>query len=74
MRRYDPDMKLKCYYAAMKLMNAQYNDNQFGNTSKQIKDINEFINGRQIIKGKKNYYKSVSTLDIYHSDDIKCPS
>ena len=63
-------MLLCCY----ETYECAHNDNQFGNTSKQIKDINEFINGRQIIKGKKNYYKSVSTLDIYHSDDIKCPS
>ena len=69
MKRYESDIKIKCYDADMKLMNAQYNDNSIGNTSKHRKDIDEFISGKQNIKGKRNYYKSVSTMDVYHSDE-----
>ena len=50
----------------MKLMNGQYNDNSIGNTSEHRKDIDEFISGKQNIKGKRNYYKSVSAMDVYN--------
>ena len=69
MKRYESDIKIKCYDADMKLMDAQYNDNSIGNTSKHRKDIDEFISGKQYIKGKRNYYKSVSTMDVNHSDE-----
>ena len=69
MKRYESDIKIKCYDADMKLMNAQFKvDKLIGTTHKNAKDVDDYISGKQNIKGKVNHSKSVSTTDVYHSD------
>ena len=70
MKRYESDIDIECYDADMKLMNAQFKvDKLIGTTHKNAKDVDDYISGKQNIKGKVNHSKSVSTTDVYHSDE-----
>ena len=61
MKRYESDIEIKCYDADMKLMNAQREVDNF-DVDKRRKSIGDY-------EKSKNHYKSVSNIDVYHSDE-----
>lgn len=61
MKRYESDIKIKCYDADMKVMDAQLKVDNF-DVDKRRKSIGDY-------EESKKHYKSVSNIDVYHSDE-----
>ena len=61
MRRYESSIKIECYDAEMKRMDAQRKVDNF-DIDKRRKSIGDY-------EKSKNHYKSVSHIGVYHSDE-----